>query len=85
MRRWRLHPVSHGVLNMDGSFTVGIIEIKMKYLKDGTYCAVLAMSPPPVGRPNSTIEAKPADSKNGAMRNLMQVIDSFPVFDGKIT
>ena len=85
MRRWRVNPVSYGVLNMDGSIVVGVVEIKLLLHEGGSYQAILAMSPPPVGRPDSMITAKPSDSKNGAIRNLMEVIDQFPIFDGKIT
>lgn len=70
---------------MDGSIVVGVIEVKMLMLEDGSYQTLLTMSPSPVGRSDSMITAKPADNKNGAMRNLMEVIEQFPIFEGKIT
>jgi len=85
MRQWRFNPISYGVLNMDGTFTIGVIEIRLLMLPDSQYRCVLTMSPPPVGRPESIITAPPSDNKNGAMRNLMEIIDRFPVFEGKIT
>lgn len=85
MRRWSLNPVRYGVLNMDGSIVVGVVEIRMLLHPTGLFQAALTMSPNPVGRSDATITADPADSKNGAMRNLTEVIDRFPIFDGKIT
>ena len=85
MRQWRLNPVSYGVLNMDGSTTVGVIEIKLVIRSDGLYQCLLAMTPSPVGRSDHSIVAKPSDNKNVAMRNLTEVIDRFPIFEGKIT
>lgn len=84
MRQWKLDSQRPGFLATDGCITAGIVEIRLWMNPNNDYFATLTVAPTSVWG-DEVVIGKTADSRNGAMRNLMEHIEKFPIFQGKIT
>ena len=84
MRRWRFDSQRDGVLADKGVITAGVVEIQVWARPDHMYFASLRMSPESV-HGNAEYIGGLADSRNGAVRKLLDLIYEKPLFDGKVT